>query len=165
MSHGSIGQVIPRAGPATTSVVLVFGPHILEAPGHPEMLSLSSPQLAGAGRLVFVGLLLIPTCAEAHGFRWVILLPLIASLQSGESTACLGTVRWTRAQPGRLSFTVTSLAHSLPYSVGHSVLVSVGPVRCWEQRPGNSLGFFPAESSLPRQGEWVSLVLLYSCGN
>lgn len=157
--------MIPRAGPATTSVVLGFGPHILEAPGHPEMLSLSSPQPGGAGRLVFVGLLPIPTCAEARGFRWVILLPLTASLQSRESPVCLSTVRWTPAQPGSLSFIGTPLAHSLPYSFRRSVLVSVGPVQCWEQRPGNSLGFFPAESSLPRQGEWVSLVLLYSCEN
>lgn len=108
--------MIPRAGPAMTSVVLVFGPHILEALGHPEMLSLSSPQPGGAGRLVFVGLLLIPTCAEARGFHWVILLPLTASLQSRESPACLGTVRWTPAQPGSLSFTGTPLAHSLTHS-------------------------------------------------
>lgn len=67
MSHRSIGQMIPRAGPATTSVVLVFGPHILEAPGHPEILSLSSPQPGGAGRLVFVGLLLIPLVQKPMG--------------------------------------------------------------------------------------------------
>lgn len=68
-----------------TSVGLVFGSHILEAPGHLEVLSPSSLQLGGAGRLVFVGLLLIPTCLEAGWFQWVILLPLATSLQSRES--------------------------------------------------------------------------------
>lgn len=67
------------------SVVLVFGLHILESLGHPEMLSFSSPQLGGAGRRVFVRLLLIPTRPEACWFRWVILLPLAVSLQSGEN--------------------------------------------------------------------------------
>lgn len=68
-----------------TSVGLVFGSHILEALGHPEVLSPSSLQLGGAGRLVFGRLLLIPTCPETSWFQWVILPPLTTSLQSRES--------------------------------------------------------------------------------
>lgn len=74
--------MISRAGPVVTSVVLVFDLHNLEAPGLPEILSWTSPQLRGAGRLVFVRLLPIRTCPEACWFRRVILLPLAASLQS-----------------------------------------------------------------------------------
>lgn len=42
--------MISKAGPVLTSAVPIFGPHVLETLSHPELLSLTSPKLGGAGR-------------------------------------------------------------------------------------------------------------------
>lgn len=153
-----------RAGPGMSSVVPVIGPHILEALDHPEMLSLSSPQLGGAVRLVFVGLLLLlSTRLEACWFRWVILQPLAASLQSGESLSQHRLLDTCPAVEPFLHWDSSCSLTSLLVQPQHPSVCRASAMQgaeTWE-RPR----IFPAESSLPRQGECISLVLLYSCGN
>lgn len=75
---------------------------------------------------------MIRNCSKACWFQWGILLPLTASLQSGETPGCHDRVHWMPTQPGSLSF----LRSPLPHSPGHSTYC-VGPVQCWGQRPGN----------------------------
>lgn len=64
-----------------TSVGLVFGSHILEALGHPEVLSTVLCSWEGLAGLSLVGF----CCPETSWFQWVILPPLTTSLQSRES--------------------------------------------------------------------------------
>lgn len=102
--------MISRVDLALTSVVLICDPHILKAPGRPEILS-----LGGADCLVFSRWLLIPNSLEAGWFRWVIPLPPTAGLQSGEPSLPWHSP-WSPAQPWSLSFIRVPLPHSLPHS-------------------------------------------------